>query len=78
MSKGSTPRPFSVSNEEYASRWDAIFGRDQPKEKPSACPKCGDENYSVHHIKPGHGDPSETYCICNQCQHEFDGKTQKD
>ncbi len=28
MSKGSKPRPFSVSNEEYANRWDAIFGRD--------------------------------------------------
>ncbi len=26
--KGSKPRPFSVTNEEYASRWDAIFGRD--------------------------------------------------
>jgi len=26
--KGSTPRPLSVSNEEYASRWDAIFGRE--------------------------------------------------
>lgn len=30
MSKGSTPRPFSVSNEEYAARWDAIFQRDLP------------------------------------------------
>lgn len=30
--KGSKPRPFSVSNEEYANRWDAIFGRDVPKE----------------------------------------------
>lgn len=30
--KGSTPRPISVSNEEYAARWDAIFGRDKPKE----------------------------------------------
>lgn len=28
--KGSTPRPFSVSNEEYANRWDAIFGTDKP------------------------------------------------
>ena len=28
--KGSNPRPFSVSNEEYAKRWDAIFGRDKP------------------------------------------------
>ncbi len=31
--KGSAPRPFSVSNEEYASRWDAIFGRDQKKKE---------------------------------------------
>ena len=27
--KGSNPRPISVSNEEYANRWEAIFGRDQ-------------------------------------------------
>ena len=26
--KGSSPRPFSVANDEYAKRWDAIFGRD--------------------------------------------------
>lgn len=25
--KGSSPRPFSISEEEYARRWDAIFGR---------------------------------------------------
>ena len=31
MSKGSTQRPFSVSNEEYSNRWDAIFGRDNEK-----------------------------------------------
>ena len=31
--KGSNPRPLSVSNEEYANRWDAIFGRDQITEK---------------------------------------------
>ena len=30
--KGSSPRPFSVTNEEYAQRWDMIFSRDQ-KEK---------------------------------------------
>ena len=24
-------RPFSVSNEEYSNRWDAIFGRDNEK-----------------------------------------------
>jgi hypothetical protein len=26
--KGSKPRAFSVSQEEYEKRWDAIFGRD--------------------------------------------------
>lgn len=31
MSKGSAPRPFQVANEEYAKRWDLIFGRDNEK-----------------------------------------------
>lgn len=26
--KGSRPRPFSVNQTEYDTRWDAIFGRD--------------------------------------------------
>ena len=28
MSKGSRPRPFSVTQQEYDTRWDAIFQRD--------------------------------------------------
>jgi hypothetical protein len=31
--KGSKPRPLNVSNEEYAARWDAIFGRDLKQEQ---------------------------------------------
>jgi hypothetical protein len=27
--KGSSPRPYSVTQQEYDSRWDAIFGRDK-------------------------------------------------
>ena len=27
--KGSTPRPFSVSQDEYNNRWDVIFSRDK-------------------------------------------------
>ncbi len=27
--KGSAPRPKSVSDQEYADRWDAIFGREK-------------------------------------------------
>lgn len=33
--KGSRPRPFSVSQEEYNKRWDAIFGRDGLDDKPN-------------------------------------------
>lgn len=33
--KGSAPRPFSVSQEEYANRWDAIFSRDGLDDKPT-------------------------------------------
>lgn len=31
--KGSKPRPYSVSQAEYDSRWDAIFQRDLKEEK---------------------------------------------
>lgn len=31
--KGSTPRPYSVTQQEYDARWDLIFGRDKPKEE---------------------------------------------
>ena len=33
MSKGSTPRKFSVSNQEYANRWNAIFGKDNDSQE---------------------------------------------
>lgn len=33
MSKGSTGRPFSVTNEEYANRWVAIFGKDNDSQE---------------------------------------------
>lgn len=34
--KGSAPRPYSVTQEEYDKRWDAIFGRDEPEEDEDA------------------------------------------
>ena len=34
--KGSKPRPYSVSNDEYANRWDAIFAKtDSECDKPT-------------------------------------------
>ena len=35
MGKGSSPRPFSVTQHEYDTRWDAIFSKDLK------CAKCG-------------------------------------
>ena len=37
--KGSSPRPYSVSNEEYANRWDAIFGKDKKSDQEKALDK---------------------------------------
>lgn len=31
--KGYRPRPFSVAQHEYETRWDAIFGRDDVREQ---------------------------------------------
>lgn len=31
--KGSSPRPFSVSQTEWENRWDAIFSRDLKEEE---------------------------------------------
>lgn len=33
--KGSKPRPLSVSDQEYADRWSAIFGKDSETDKPT-------------------------------------------
>lgn len=40
--KGSSPRPFSVSQDEYAKRWDAIFQRDGLDDKPKTEDKAAD------------------------------------
>ena len=31
--KGSKPRPFSVSQEKFATNWDAIFGKKEKNQK---------------------------------------------
>ena len=44
--KGSKPRPFSVSQQEWETRWDAIFGRDvKPAEDNTGTSKT--EYYDV-------------------------------
>jgi len=52
MGKGSTPRKFSVTNEEYANRWNAIFGKDNEKENKEKAlesdrPDCSRNNRGI-------------------------------
>jgi hypothetical protein len=69
--KGSSPRPFSVSQDEYNKRWDAIFSRDlKEEEEPEIeedpdgdalrCVRCGgvDTMYIA---------PNGMYRVCDQC-----------
>lgn len=35
--KGSAPRPYSVSQEQFNSNWDAIFGKKNPTVKKPDC-----------------------------------------
>ena len=41
--KGSKPRPFSVSQQEYDNRWDNIFSRDLKDEEKEKREKALDE-----------------------------------
>jgi hypothetical protein len=43
MSKGSSPRPFSISQKEYESNYDRIFRKPSPKEIEDA--KIEDEDF---------------------------------
>lgn len=48
MSKGSSPRPFNVSNQEYSNRWDAIFGRDNEKKNETQSLESNRPDNSQH------------------------------
>lgn len=50
--KGSKPRPFSVSQEEYDNRWDNIFSRDLKEEKKeSEADKVTRNNQETQEVK---------------------------
>lgn len=47
--KGSSPRPYSVTQQEYDARWDLIFGRDKgDKERDVAFDKQKDNIKEEH------------------------------
>ena len=73
--KGSSPRPFSVSQDEYNKRWDAIFGRDldEPEIDEEEQPEFGDtDEDSLRCVRCGGVDtmyksPNGMHLICDQC-----------
>jgi hypothetical protein len=46
--KGSKPRPFSVAQEEYDKRWDAIFGRDLKETEEKVVDKTTEDKYNTN------------------------------
>ena len=69
--KGSSPRPYSVSQDEYAKRWDAIFGRDLDEEQEQE-PEIEEDDESMYCVKCGGVDtmyrsPNGMHLICDQC-----------
>jgi hypothetical protein len=47
MSKGSRPRPYSVSQEKFSSNYDQIF-RKTPKVEPTLCACMGPQGNDPH------------------------------
>jgi pyruvate dehydrogenase complex dehydrogenase (E1) component len=45
--KGSKPRPFSVSQAEWDSRWDAIFSRDLKEEDKKSVDTAQESQYNT-------------------------------
>jgi DNA-directed RNA polymerase subunit RPC12/RpoP len=70
--KGSSPRPYSVSQDEYAKRWDMIFSRDLDEEEQEPeleedpdgdalrCPRCGG-------VDTMNRTPNAMHMVCDQC-----------
>jgi hypothetical protein len=48
--KGSKPRPYSVSQDEYDKRWDAIFGKDLPEDE-NEDNELDDEDFDDEHTE---------------------------
>ena len=50
--KGSSPRPYSVSQEEFANNWDAIFGKKKKSTTPEDNQKKDDDERTLDREVP--------------------------
>ena len=59
--KGSVVRPFSVTQEQYAARWDAIFGKDlsMSEKRAENLSEIVQDSAEIHRIFEGDDDDSQ-------------------
>jgi hypothetical protein len=76
MSKGSTPRPYSVSQKQFADNWDAIFkkGKDMQVRVNEKTGRCGCGRSPTGRCIGWHGLTEDEYRIKLKEYHEFDEK----
>ena len=65
--KGSSPRPYSVSQEQFANNWDAIFGKkhkDWQFNEGCGCYKCQDRIINPTTMLPV---TMSLFIVCPEC-----------
>lgn len=78
--KGSSPRPYSVSKEEFDNNWERIFGSKKTKQSVEK-PNCYCYNCNLNYTEPGQVFPYVTTrmilcptCGNKRCPHATDHK----
>lgn len=76
MSKGSTPRPYSVSQKQFADNWDVIFkkGKGMQVRVNEEIGRCGCGRSPTGRCIGWHGLTEDEYRIKLKEYHEFDSK----
>ena len=68
--KGSSPRPYSVSQDQFANNWDSIFSKKNKKviEKPD----CYCYNCNIDYVEPGSQIPyvATRMILCPDCNNK--------
>lgn len=68
--KGSSPRPFSVTQEQYASNWDAIFNKNKGvmAERPNAAAWKADGSDNGHEGSNPSDTAKKSCGNCGKCK----------
>ena len=69
MGKGSRPRPYSVSQDQFGSNWDAIFSKPSETQSVTEKPDCHCYNCNKDYYEQGSNFPypSTHMIVCPKC-----------